>query len=130
MKRYILLLILEFTIAGVFAQNQAKTDSHTGNQTIFIKIENSSSNNWIKNDQEVTAVSNSQSTDNGNVTFNTTNKGIYIQIINGINQIKLFALTGQLLLNGNLSQGRFFIPTRFGIYFLRINNESFKVVCK
>jgi len=27
-------------------------------------------------------------------------------------------------------QGRFFIPTRQGIYFLRINNKSYKVICK
>jgi hypothetical protein len=48
----------------------------------------------------------------------------------GTNKIKLFALTGQLLFNGELSQGRFFIPTKQGIYFLRINNKSFKVICK
>jgi len=42
----------------------------------------------------------------------------------------LFALTGQLLWSGNLVQGRFFIPVRQGIYFLRINGKSYKVICK
>lgn len=130
MKQLILILIIALNLTGVFAQNSTKKEARASQQNIFIKIDNSTADTWFKNDQEVNSVANIQTTESGNVSFNTTNKGIFISINDGINQIKLFALTGQMLLNGNLSKGRFFIPIHFGIYFLRINNESFKVVCK
>ncbi|MDD3321076.1 MAG: hypothetical protein PHS59_06500 [Paludibacter sp.] len=129
MKLKLTLLLLIVCVLGVFAQNSNKTDSHNGGQNILIKVEGSQ-NNWIKNDPDGSAVSNAQSTENENVVFTTTSEGIYISNVSGTNKIKLYALTGQLLLSGDLAQGRFFIPARKGIYFLRINNKSFKVVCK
>jgi len=129
MKQTLTLLFLIVYVATIFAQGSAKGDSRTGNQNTVIRIEGSQ-NSWSKSDVEGSSASNTQSSDNDNVTFNSTSEGIYISIIKGTNKIKLFALTGQLLLNGDLSQGRFFIPTRKGIYFLRIDNKSYKVICK
>ncbi len=129
MKHILTLLFLIVSVAAIFAQTQAKGDSRTGNQNTVIRLEGNQ-NNWVKNETDGTSTTNVQSSDNENVTFNSTTEGIFISIIKGTNKIKLFALTGQLLLNGDLTQGRFFIPTRKGIYFLRINNKSYKVVCK
>ena len=111
------------------AQNPAKSDQHPP-PNVVIRLEGSVQNGWNKNDTESVSKTNIQTAGNDNVSFNTTSEGIYISIIKGPNKIKLFALTGQLLLNGDLSQGRFFIPTRKGIYFLRINTNSYKIICK
>ncbi len=130
MKRKFTLLILILCIAGViFAQNSAKTDSRAGSQNTLIRVDGNQ-NSWIKSDTDGSASTNTQTIESENVAFTTTSEGIYISNVSGINKIKLFALTGQLLLNGDLAQGHFFIPVRKGIYFLRINNKSFKVVCK
>ena len=129
MKQTLTLLFLIVYVATIFAQNTSKGESRTGNQNTVIRIEGAQ-NSWTKSDVEGSSASNAQSSDNENVIFNSTSDGIYISIIKGTNKIKLFALTGQLLLNGDLTQGRFFIPTRKGIYFLRIDNKSYKVICK
>ncbi len=130
MKRKFTLLILILCVAGfVFAQNSAKTDQRAGAQNTIIRVDGNQ-NNWIKNDNDGSASSNTQSVESENVVFTSTSEGIYISNVSGTNKIKLFALTGQLLLSGDLAQGHFFIPVRKGIYFLRINNKSFKVVCK
>ena len=130
MNKIITIFILIFCGWTLFAQNPAKSDSHASAQNIVIKLDGSVQNNWTKSDADNSSTQNIQTTDNENVSFNSTGDGIYINILKGTNQIKLFALTGQLLLNGDLSQGHFFIPTRKGIYFLRINNKSYKVICK
>jgi hypothetical protein len=62
--------------------------------------------------------------------YYTTSKGIYLIFPKANNDVKLFALTGQLLWSGELVSGRFYIPTGRGIYFLRVNNKSYKVSCK
>ena len=129
MSRISTLLFLIFFAGFIFAQTAAKTDQHSSSQNIVIKLDGSVQNN-IPKESESSVQTNVQTTDNENVSFSTTADGIYITINKGTNKIKLFALTGQLLLNGDLSQGRFFIPTRKGIYFLRINNNSYKVICK
>jgi len=130
MVRKFTLLIFILCVAGVvFAQNQAKTDSRAGSQNTLIRVDGNQ-NSWIKSDTDGSASSNTQSVESENVAFTTTSEGIYISNVSGTNKIKLFALTGQLLLSGDLAQGHFFIPVRKGIYFLRINNKSFKVVCK
>lgn len=129
MKQTLTLLFLIVFVASIFAQNTTKGDARTGTQNTVIRLDGSQ-NSWVKTDNEGSSSSNTQISENENVTFNSTSEGIYISIIKGTNKIKLFALTGQLLLNGDLTQGRFFIPTRKGIYFLRINNKSYKVICK
>jgi hypothetical protein len=129
MNRIFTLVYLIFFTVFSFAQNTQKSDQHSAYQNIVIKLDGSVQNNAPK-DNEGLPITNIQTTDNENVNFSTTTEGIYITIIKGTNKIKLFALTGQLLLNGDLSQGRFFIPTRKGIYFLRINTNSYKVICK
>ena len=40
------------------------------------------------------------------------------------------AKIGDVVWQGNLVQGRFFIPMRPGVYFLRVNNKSYKVICR
>jgi hypothetical protein len=114
----------------VFAQNQAKTDARYGGQTTVIRIDGSAPSGWVKGDNEGSTANSTPVTGNENVNFNSTAEGIFINILNGTNKIKLFALTGQLLSSGDLNQGRWFIPTRKGIYFLKINNKSYKVICK
>lgn len=129
MNRALTLLFLIVYATTIFAQNPAKSDSRTANQNTVIRLD-ATQNSWIKAEIEGSPSSVTQTSENENVVFSTTSEGIYISIVKGTNKIKLFALTGQLLLDGDLNQGRFFIPARKGIYFLRINNKSYKVVCK
>jgi len=117
MKRLYFLLILFVSCFAAFSQ------------TTVIKAEGSQGA-WTKVENEAPSNSNSSTSENENVSYNATSGGIYVNIHKGTNKIKLFALTGQLILNGDLNQGRFFIPVRQGIYFLRINNKSYKVICK
>ena len=111
------------------AQNNSRVDIHGAAQNTIVKIDGSQ-NSWPKGDNDIPIGVNSQTSGTENVTFSSTSEGIFVTIISGTNKIKLFALTGQLLLNGELKQGSFFIPARKGIYFLRVNNKSFKVICK
>ncbi len=129
MKLILSFLFLCMSVAGILAQSATKSDNHTSNQTVFIRIEGNQ-NGWARADNETSQGAASAVSGTENVSFNGTSDGIYITINSGTNKIKLFALTGQLLLDGDLTQGRFFIPTRKGIYFLKINNKSFKVICK
>jgi len=62
--------------------------------------------------------------------YSTTNGGIFLILPKAANNVRLFALTGQLIWNGELVSGRFYIPTGKGIYILRVNNKSYKVNCK
>jgi hypothetical protein len=105
-------------------------DSHIPNQPTVVKVENQ--NGWIKGDNNTSNGSNTQPlSGTEDVTFIGASDGIYITVNNsGSNKIKLFALTGQLLLDKDFNQGRFFIPQRKGIYFLKINNKSYKVICR
>lgn len=115
--------------ASIIAQNTSKGDLHSTNQNMIIRIDGSQ-NVWVKGENETSTGTNIPALGNENVSFITTSEGIYVTIINGSNKIKLLALTGQLLLDGVLTQGRFFIQTRKGIYFLKINNKNYKVICK
>jgi len=124
------LLILCISVECLIAQNTTKSDSHNSSPTSVIKIEGSDQNGWVKNDNENISGTNQTTAGNENVSFYGASDGIYFSIINGTNKIKLFALTGQLLFDGELTQGKFLIQTRKGIYFLRINNKSYKVICK
>ena len=123
-------LFLFFT--GLCALNSyaqtSKADIHSG-QAVVIRIEGSQAG-WSRGDNDTGQGTTNTVTANENVSFTGTSEGIYVTITNGINNIKLFALTGQLLFNGDLTQGRFIIKTRTGIYFLKVNNKSYKVICK
>jgi hypothetical protein len=123
-------LVVCVSIEYNIAQSTTKNDSRNTNQTSVIKIEGSAQNGWVKNDNDNLTGNNQTITGNENVSFYGASDGIYFSIINGTNKIKLFALTGQLLFDGDLTQGKFLIQTRKGIYFLRINNKSYKVICK
>lgn len=124
-KHFLLLLLLIFSVNNSYSQ---KNDARTGSQNVFIKIDGASA--WSKFDAENATTVPATDSGNENVAFYAGQNGIFISILRGSNKIKLFALTGQLLLNGDLAQGRFFIPTRPGIYFLKINTKSYKVICK
>jgi len=126
MKSFITIMVFLVT-ANLFSQTVTKGDGHSNASYVIKKIDGSTNSSWNKSDNETP----SQTTQtNEAVSFSANSEGIFITILNGTNKIKLFSLTGQQLLNGDLTQGRFFIPTRKGIYFLRINNKSYKVICK
>ena len=122
MKQLITLLFLIFTLTGLFAKN-SRGDNHPSNQ-------NGIQNGWMKIDNDASLGSNVPASGNENVSYYATSEGIYVTISSGTNKIKLYALTGQLLSNGDLSQGHYFSPTRRGIYFLKINTRTYKVICK
>jgi len=130
MKRILTLLFSIIAVTGLFAQNNQKGDSHSANQNVVIRIEGSNQNGWIKVDNDESAVTSIPAAGNENVSFNASAEGIYVTILSGTNRIKLYALTGQLLANGELSQGRFFIFAKKGIYLLKVNNKTYKVTCK
>lgn len=56
--------------------------------------------------------------------------GIFLILPKPNNNVRLFALTGQVVWTGELVSGRFFIPTKQGIYILRVNGKSYKLSCK
>jgi len=129
MKQLITFLLILIFVGLATAQNNSRVDLRGAVQNTIVKIDGSQ-NSFSKGENDASPGVNSQISGNENVTFSSTPEGIFVTILNGSNKIKLFALTGQLLLNGDLKQGSFFIPTRKGIYFLRVNNKSFKVICK
>lgn len=129
MKQILTLLFLFLSISSIFGQSTVKGDVHSTAQNVFVKIDGLQTS-WIKSENDGITSTNTVASGNENVSFSATANGIFVTIISGTNKIKLFALTGQLLLNGDLTQGRFFIPTRQGIYILRVNNKSYKVICK
>jgi len=122
MKRIILLLISFVFIAHNYADNKSTGDPRTP----VVKTESS----WNKSDNETPSGTNNQTIAVDGITFSSTSEGIYITLPKATSNVKLFALTGEVVWSGNLVQGRFLIPTRQGIYFLRINNKSYKVICK
>ena len=131
MKRKLTLFFLCVSVTILFAQTATNGDLHTSNQASVIKVDNNQ-NGWIKNDNNSSNGSNTQQlSGTENVTFVSSSEGIFITVNNGgSNKIKLFALTGQLLLDADFNQGRFFIPERKGIYFLKINSKIYKVICR
>jgi len=128
MKRLITPLFLFFILTGLFAQN-TRGDNHSSNQNKIHRNDGIQSG-WVKVDNDASLGSNVPASGNENVSYNSTSEGIYVIISSGINKIKLYALTGQLLSNGDLAPGHFFTPTRRGIYFLKINTRTYKVICK
>ena len=130
MKKTITLLVLLISVVTLFAQSAAKGDVHAATPFVVVRLDGAQSGGWPKGDNDAATAPTVIVTGNESVSFSATTSGIFITIIDGTNKIKLFALTGQLLFNGDLTQGRFFIPTKQGIYFLRINNKRFKVICK
>jgi hypothetical protein len=130
MKRVLTYLFLFVFVGALFAQTANKGDARAAGLTTVIKLDGTTQNSWMKVDNDASPTTTVPTSGNENVSFNSTSEGIFITILNGTNKIKLFALTGQLVFNGDLSQGRFFILTRKGIYFLKVNNKSFKVICR
>jgi len=129
MKRIITLLLLIIISIGLFPQN-SKGDFHSSNRNATIRNDGNQYG-WMKIDNDASSGSGTPALGNENVSFYSTSDGIYVSINSGgSNKIRLYALTGQLLSNGDLSQGLFFTPTRRGIYFLKINNKTYKVICK
>jgi len=120
MKRYILLGFV-FVYILTNAQNKSTNDT----RTTVLKSEN----NWNKQEADNTSNTNIQYLADG-ISYSTKADGIFLTLPKSTSNVKLFSLTGEAVWSGNLVQGRFFIPTRAGIYFLRINNKSYKIVCK
>lgn len=128
MKQIYTLLLFLFTIFGAFAQN-TKNDTHFSNQNTVSKNE-STQNGWTKIDNDASAGTNTPALGNENVSYYSGVEGIYVSISSGTNSVRLYALTGQLLSYGVLTTGRYFTAARRGIYFLKINNKTYKVICK
>jgi hypothetical protein len=121
---YRLILLIVFVITFIYSaggQNKSSVDSRPS-------VEKQESN-WNKSETENIQNSQASSTVDG-VTYSANADGIFITLPKATSSIKLYALTGELFWSGNLVQGKFFIPARRGIYFLRINNKSYKIVCK
>ena len=86
--------------------------------------------NWSKSESETTPIVNPIINIAEGISYSTTSEGILLIMPKASSNIKLFALTGDVVWQGNLVQGRFFIPMRPGVYFLRVNNKSYKVICR
>ncbi|MDR3652820.1 MAG: T9SS type A sorting domain-containing protein [Paludibacter sp.] len=128
MKQILILILLLSTFSGIFAQSSTRADNF-GNQNTNARNEGSQSG-WIKIDSDVSSTSGIPALGNENISFYGTSEGIFLTVNGGNSNVKLYALTGQLLSSGVLTQGRFFTPARRGIYFLKINNKTYKVICK
>ncbi len=121
MKTYFILLMLFLFVFAGTAQNKS-TSEH---RPAVVK----SDATWNKTESESSASGNTQTIAEG-IVFSTNSEGIFITLPKSVGNVKLFSLTGEVVWTGNLVQGRFFIPIRAGIYFLKVNNKSYKVVCK
>ncbi|MDD3079630.1 MAG: hypothetical protein PHH37_11085 [Paludibacter sp.] len=121
-KRLLILMLVAIFIAGIWADNKNTGDNHPS------VVKNDST--WTKNDTGNQRVTPDIQNIASGVSYYTNQDGIFIMLSKATTNIKLFALTGDIVWQGNLVQGRFFIPVRPGIYFLRVNNKSYKVICK
>lgn len=83
-----------------------------------------------KTDVEMPAASAQQIIVAEGFSYYSTSGGIFLIFPKPNNNVRLFALTGQLIWSGELVSGRFYIPVKSGIFFLRVNNKSYKVICK
>ena len=101
LKCILILFFAGLNVLNFYAQT-SKADNHSG-QAVVIRIEGSQSG-WSRGDNDSGQPTNNIVIANENVSFTGTSDGIYVTITNGINNIKLFALTGQLLFNGDLTQ--------------------------
>ena len=117
----ILLVLVAFTSSNAFAQSDQTKAS-------VVKIEGAGQFSATDTDRSI--VSNQQVIVADGFSYYTSTGGIYLVFAKANNNVKLFALTGQLIWSGELVSGRFFIKTGQGIYFLRVNNKSYKVSCK
>lgn len=118
---FFVLLLFIFIISKIYADNK-----NTGDQrTVILKTENG----WSKTDYETPPISSIQTVSEG-ISYSANSDGIFIILPKASNNVKLLAMTGEVVWSGNLVQGRFFIPTRQGIYFLKVNNKSYKIICK
>lgn len=130
MKQLSTILFLCICLIPAFSQSGNKTENKSSGQGTVVRIDGQGQNGWMKGGDDTPNSTSQPTIVNDNVSFYSTPDGIIITINSGANKIKLYALTGQLLFNGELNQGRFLIQTRKGIYFLKINNNSYKVICK
>lgn len=129
MKQLLPILFLMIIFSSAFAGEKKDGDPRAVTQNV-VKNDGSTPTKWVKDDNDSPAQVNTVVTSNDNLTYTTNSDGIVLTLANGTSNVKLFALTGQLLWTGDLTPGRFFIPTRPGIFFLRVNNKSYKVICK
>jgi hypothetical protein len=120
---YLLILFISATVTSsvTFAQTDAA-------RTSVIKIEGDGQ--FSRTDTDRSSNTNQQVVVAEGFSYYTSSGGIYLVFSRPNNNVRLFALTGQLIWGGELVSGRFFIQTGEGIYFLRVNNKSYKVSCK
>lgn len=97
-------------------------------RTSVIRIDGSGQ--YYRNDAEIQNVPGQSVIVADGFSYYTTSGGIVLILPKQTNYVRLFTLTGQVLWNGELVSGRFYIPTGKGIYFLRVNNKSYKLNCK
>ncbi|MDD2284540.1 MAG: hypothetical protein PHQ11_03970 [Paludibacter sp.] len=118
---FLLSVLMYFFQTELLAQNDPARPS-------VVKIEGAGQ--FSRTDADKSAPANQQIILAEGFSYYTTPAGIYMYFPRPNNNVRLFALTGQLIWSGELVSGRFFIPTGVGIYFLRVNNKSYKVSCK
>jgi hypothetical protein len=121
MKTSIFILSIFLFVLNVTSQNKNISDR----RPTVLKTDAG----WNKSENDFQQSSNKQTIADG-IIFSSTNEGIFITLTKVSGNVKLFSLTGEVVWSGNLVQGRFFIPTKAGIYFLKVNSKSYKVVCK
>jgi hypothetical protein len=128
MRLILYILICSSFFVQLFADNKKPTNSGTP----IIKIESTWANSTTENSSNTSANTNSANTItiNEDITYFTSNEGLFITLSKPTSNVKLFSLTGEIVWKGNLVQGNFLIPIKQGIYFLRINNKSYKVLRK
>ncbi len=120
--------ILILPVLMVVFPTELAAQSPDPSKTSVVKIEGSAQ--FSKTDVERAATTTQQIISADGFSYYTTSGGIYLVFPKPNNNVRLFALTGQVLWSGELVSGRFYIPTGEGIYFLRVNNKSYKVSCK
>ena len=125
------LIIYLFICLGFIIQVSADNKKPIIQGTPIIKIESNWANPATEN-STTTASTNAPIiiTINEEISYYTSTEGLFITLSKPTSNVKLFSLTGEIVWKGNLVQGNFLIPIKQGIYFLRINNKSYKVIRK
>lgn len=109
------------------------TINQTGNIRLKImKAENGSAGINIDKIRisDYTIISSVKQPTNDGVRYTATSEVLSLTLIENLNQVKLFALTGQCIWSKELKSGSFHIPVQSGIYLLKVNSKSYKVICK
>lgn len=117
MKQLLVKILLVFSCSLSFAVQAQQ------NQNVAVVQNHKDEKDFAENDKIIV-------NEEEGFSYTINPEGIKLSINKKNTSIRLFDLTGQRLWSGDALQGSFLIPINPGIYILRVNDKSHKIVCK